>query len=148
MTESNVHKAERELAEAQKLQTNLLTVKEGINTAVEQALWIALMIDFAAISGKIVKKDNLFLWEQREQLAALLTALTDPTFKGPVGVGEIPNPVSYLFRVFKPLIRELMAKDSEQNYARMAPIPAMIMVFVIPGLMRMIGNQVGGIIPG
>jgi len=156
MTESNVHKVERELAEAQKYLTYIETVKEAANTVVEQGLWIVLSVDMFAISRKLYEDDDRtrgthFLYHQREEMIKLLGALTNETFApGPFGAAKIPNPVSYLFRFLGPLKDELMntgRDDGGKFFVKMDPIPTMILVFTVPGLLRIVAKQIGEILP-
>ena len=151
MTESKVSVANRELAEAQKLQTYILSIKEGVNTVVEQGLWIALMVDFAALSGKIYKKD-IFLWEQRKQLAETIDYLTTKNIDTGGWLQDvIPNPGYYFFRYLRPLKTELNRKGHDEQgdfYVELAPIPRMILIFVFPGVLRLLAAQIGQIIPG
>lgn len=152
ITESKVSKAERELLEAQRIQTYILSVKDGVNTVVSEGLWIALMADFGAMSMQ-VRKDT-FLYDQRKQAIELLEALTQKSIADIAAFGlevRVPNPGFYLFAILKPLIKELKKKgmDAEgEYYEQMEPIPMMIFTFMFPGLFKLIASQLGEIIPG
>lgn len=151
MTESNANKAKRELAEAQKIQTYINSVKDGIDTAVEQGLWIALMVDFAAISGKIYIKEDEFLYEQRWRLAETIDYITKKNIEaGDFLPAVIPNPGYYLFRYLRPLAIELKRKENDENgqyFRPLDPIPRMILIFVFPGILRLLAKQIGEILP-
>lgn len=151
MTESKVSVAERELLEAQKIQTLLLTAKEGINFAVEQGLWIAFMINMAAICQRVEK--GSFVSRQRTSIIDVLTTLTKKELvKDIFGIGGIPNPGYYMFGILKPLLTELkkseIGDDGKEYYSRMDPIPMMVMTFEFPGLLKLVASQLGDIIPG
>lgn len=159
MTESNVNKAKRELAEAQKLQTYILSVKEAVNCAVEQGLWITLSLNMFAITRKIYDDEDHFLYGQRHQLIQLLKALSSEggTAIGQgkiigmiLGAGNVPNPLLYMFQFLRPLTGEMEKHgwdDGRVYYAKMDPMPTLILTFTVPGLMRLLGQQMGEIIP-
>jgi hypothetical protein len=92
---------------AQKYQTWVLTAKEIINVMVSQGLWIAVMTNMAAISGR-VRVDG-FIGKQRKQLIKVMNVLTaEDLIKGPVfGVVKVPNPGFYVLGWLRPLKGEL-----------------------------------------
>lgn len=134
------------------IQTYILSVKEGINTAVEQGLWIALMADFGAMAQKV--REDTFLYDQRKQAIELLEALTQKSIADIAAFGlevRVPNPGFYLFAVLKPLIKELKKKGIDavgEYYEQLDPIPMMIFTFVFPGLFKLIASQLGELVPG
>jgi len=153
MTESKVSVATRENLEAEKYFYYMETIREAINLAVEQGLWIALMVDMFAISGKIYKHDEqgkeTFLYQQRYHLAKSLDLLTADKIETFV---KIPNPLSYVFRFIKPLKNELdkhdVTEDGRWFYRNMDPIPKMILIFMLPGILKLLASQIGELIPG
>lgn len=160
MTESKVSKATRENLDAEKYFYYIEAIKTAINTAVEQGLWIAIMVDMLGISGKVPKQS--FLGKQRRNLIELLDALTKKDLiKNLFDIGNIPNPGYYIFRWLRPLKDEL-EKDEKVGeaigphnivglvdyYSEMEPIPRMILVFVFPGALKLLAAQIGEIIPG
>jgi hypothetical protein len=148
MTESNVNKAQRELAEAQKWQTYINTIKDGAETVVEQGLWVTLSFDMFAISRKIYEKEDHFLYKQRYELITLLKALTDKSIEG--GPVKLPNPGYYMFRMLRPLTGEMEKHGRDEKglyYEAMDPIPSMILAFTVPGVIRLLSSQIGDIIP-
>ena len=159
MTESKLSVSQRELAEAQKLQTYILSIKDAVNCAVEQGLWITLSLNMFAITRKIYEDENHFLYGQRYQLIKLLKALSAPGDSGIgqgkiiseiLGVGGIPNPLLYMFQFLRPLTGEMERHgwdDGRLYYAEMDPMPTLILTFTVPGLMRLLGQQMGEIIP-
>ena len=154
MTESKQSVAQRGLAEAQKLQTYINSVKDVANTVVEQGLWIALSVDMFAISQKLYEDNNRehgtrFLFQQRKELLELLKWLTDKEISYGA-IAKVPNPMAYIFRFMKPLRDELGLKGRDEGgvyYQKMDPAPAMILIFVFPGMLRLLAQQIGEIIP-
>ena len=160
MTESKISVSTRELQEAQKIQTWILSVKEIINTAVEQGLWVAIMIDMLGIAGRV--KYGSFLGEQRRQLIKVLDKLSDKDLiTNFLDIGNIPNPGYYIFGWLRPLKDELSKTSVVMEspgpgygeypikyYREVDPIPKIILVFVFPGALRLLAAQVGEIIPG
>lgn len=146
MTESKISVAQREKLEAEKIFFYMEAVKQGIDIAIVQGMWIALMADMFAISQKIRKKDNRFIWEQRRKLVQMLDELTqDKVF------GIIPNPGNMFFLFIKPLKGELERKGSDAEgefYEPLEPIPMLFLTFVFPGIIRVLVKQIGDIVPG
>lgn len=152
MTESLVSKANREKLEAEKWFYYMEAVREGVNLAIEQGLWIAIMVDMAAISGDVPEKDEndkeTFLWGQRYHIIKSLDFITKDKIDMLV---NIPNPLMYLFRFMKPLKDELEKEiyiDGKKYYRALDPIPRMICIFVLPGILKLIASQIGEIFPG
>ena len=160
MTESKVSVAQREKLEAEKLLMYVQAVKIGINTAVEQGLWVAIMVDMLAMSGEVPR--DSFLGQQRKNLIELIDTLTKKDLiEGLLDKVSIPNPGYYIFRFLRPLKNELEKEiqvrvegyvfpypQVVRTYKEVDPIPRMILTFVFPGALKLLATQIGDIIPG
>lgn len=151
MTESKTSVSQRENLDAEKYFYYVQIARQAIDTAVEQGLWVAVMADMLAMSGRVERKS--FLGEQRANLHTLMDTLTSKTMMdGFLGVGAVPNPGYYIFRWLRPLGNELGKTEYDEGgvqwYKAMDPIPRMLLVFVFPGALKLLAAQLGEILPG
>lgn len=150
MTESLVSKANREKLEAEKYALFIEMAKEGINTAVEQGLWIMLMIDMGALTGQVDKTS--FLGQQRKALAELMDVIAHgKNFS--VGPLEFKMPGLAVFGFFAGPMQRALEKTTYIEgkgdvYTALDPIPRLMCTFMLPGMLKLVASQLGEIVPG
>ena len=129
-----------------------MIVKDGINVAVEQGLWVSLMVNMAAICQRV--EQGTFVSRQRTALIEILETLTkNDFFEGIMDIGKIPNPAAFMFKLLRPVKTELSKTELDPDsgktyYQRVDPIPMMILTFEFPGMLKLLASQLGDIIPG
>lgn len=184
MTESKVSVAERQKLEAEAAIYWTQVGKGIIDVAVEEGLWLALMIDMAAITGKIYhytydekgNKHGNFLWSQRYHMVETVRWFTNKQIDV-AGVLNVPNPLGHIFRFMEPLVDVLDEKVEEvvemgevtvehpipgfmgkgrppvtiptravqrEYYVPLEPIPRMMCIFMLPGILRVIVRKIEG----
>ena len=131
--------------------------REGINLAIEQGVWVAMMVDMWAITGKVPVLDEdgkeSFLGVQREHMVNTLNFLTDTGFDvGLFGI-DVPNPLGFIFSWLRPLKTEMektIFEPGEDTFAMpvkfwrpLDPIPRMLVIFMVPAILRLVMNRLG-----
>jgi len=154
MTESKVSVATRENLDAEKWFYYVEAAREIINLTIEQGLWVALMVDVWAITGKVYKYDEngeeTFLWQQRYHIIQTLKFITKDEWINLFGF-DIPKATGHLFGFLEPLEHELKKIGTEEGdpmtlgkiyYRPLDPLPRALAIFVIPAVLKLVMAKV------